>query len=177
MHILKIFEFYQDEKCFYLITEHCSGGDLFDKIKQKGPFNEYTTAYVVYQILSAIFYCHSINIVHRDIKADCVLIESVETTIEDDKEIELYNIRLSDFSSARTFVKNKKLTKKIGTPYYIAPEVLKRHYNEKCDVWSIGVLMFIMLCGKPPFNGESHKEILSFVEKGIPDKRRNIKIF
>ena len=63
----------------------------------------------------------------------------------DGKEIELYNIRLSDFSSARSFNKSKKLTKKVGTPYYIAPEVLKRSYNEKCDVWSVGVLLFILL--------------------------------
>jgi calcium-dependent protein kinase len=92
----------------------------------------------------------------------------------DNKEIELYNIRLSDFSSARSFNKSKKLTKKVGTPYYIAPEVLKRNYNEKCDVWSIGVLLFILLCGKPPFYGDSDKEILFFVEKGQPDKRRKI---
>ena len=91
----------------------------------------------------------------------------------DDQEIELHNIRLSDFSSARSFNKLKKLTKKVGTPYYIAPEVLKRNYNEKCDVWSIGVLMFILICGKPPFYGDTDKEILSFVEKGVPDKRRN----
>lgn len=94
--------------------------------------------------------------------------------MENGQEVEFYNIRLSDFSSARSFVKNKKLTKKIGTPYYIAPEVLKRNYNEKCDVWSIGVLMFILLTGKPPFNGDTDKEILSFVEKGVPDKRRKI---
>jgi calcium-dependent protein kinase len=85
----------------------------------------------------------------------------------------MYHIRISDFSSARSFNKSKKLTKKVGTPYYIAPEVLKRNYNEKCDVWSIGVLMFILLSGKPPFWGDSDKEILLNVEKGIPDKRHD----
>ena len=174
MSILKIYEFYQDEKCFYLISEYCSGGDLFDAIKKKGTFDEYSASQIIYQILSAIFYCHSTNIVHRDIKADCIFIESIESeTVESGQQIEFYNIRLSDFSSARSFVKNKKLTKKIGTPYYIAPEVLKRNYNEKCDVWSIGVLMFILLTGKPPFNGDTEREILNFVEKGAPDKRSN----
>jgi calcium-dependent protein kinase len=100
------------------------------------------------------------------------LIESIESLhLQDGREIDIYNIRLSDFSSARSFNKSKKLTKKVGTPYYIAPEVLKRNYNEKCDVWSIGVMMFILLTGKPPFWGDSDKEILQNVEKGLPDKR------
>lgn len=172
MNILKIFEFYQDEKCFYLISDYCGEGDLFDKIQEVGTFNEYSAAYIIYQILSAIFYCHSTSIVHRDIKAESILIESIDREIYEDQEIEFYNIRLSDFSSSRSFNKMKKLTKKIGTPYYIAPEVLKRNYNEKCDVWSIGVLAFVLLCGKPPFYGDADKEILSYVEKGIPDKRR-----
>jgi calcium-dependent protein kinase len=117
-------------------------------------------------------YCHSNNIVHRDIKAENILIESIETLhLNDGREIELYNIRLSHFSSARSFNKSKKLTKKVGTPYYIAPEVLKRNYNEKCDIWSLGVMMFILLSGKPPFWGDSDKEILQNVEKGVPDKR------
>lgn len=84
----------------------------------------------------------------------------------------MYHIRISDFSSARSFNSSKKLTKKVGTPYYIAPEVLKRNYNEKCDAWSIGVLLFILLSGKPPFWGDSDKEILLNVEKGVPDKRQ-----
>ena len=84
----------------------------------------------------------------------------------------LYHVRLSDFSSARSFNTKKKLTKKIGTSYFIAPEVLNRNYNEKCDVWSIGVLLFILLCGKPPFWGESDKEIIEKVKIGAPDWRK-----
>ena len=67
MNILKIYEFYQDDKCFYLIMEFCSEGDLFDKIQKEAPFNEYTACHIIYQILSAMVYCHSSNIVHRDI--------------------------------------------------------------------------------------------------------------
>ena len=171
MAILKIYEFYQDDKCFYLIMEYCNDGDLFDKIQKEAPFNEYTACHVVYQILSAIVYCHSNNIVHRDIKADCILIESIENIVHNGEEFPLFHIRLTDFSSARSFNKKKKLTKKIGTSYFIAPEVLNRNYNEKCDVWSIGVLLFIMLCGKPPFWGESDKEILEKVKTGKYDWR------
>lgn len=96
----------------------------------------------------------------------------METIIHEGNEIDMYHIRISDFSSARSFNSSKKLTKKVGTPYYIAPEVLKRNYNEKCDAWSIGVLLFILLSGKPPFWGDSDKEILLNVEKGVPDKRQ-----
>ena len=172
MNILKIYEFYQDDKCFYLIMEFCSEGDLFDKIQKEAPFNEYTACHIIYQILSAVVYCHSSNIVHRDIKADCILIESTETITYNGQTFPLYYIRLSDFSSARSFNTKKKLTKKIGTSYFIAPEVLNRNYNEKCDVWSCGVLLFILLCGKPPFWGESDKEIIEKVKFGVPDWRK-----
>lgn len=171
MCILKIYEFYQDNSSFFLIMEHCSDGDLFDKIQKEAPFNEYTACHIIYQVLSALVYCHSNNIVHRDIKADCILIESSETVTFHGQEIKLYHIRLSDFSSSRSFNKKKKLTKKIGTSYYIAPEVLKRNYNEKCDVWSCGVLLFILLCGKPPFWGGNDKEILDKVATRQPDFR------
>ena len=172
MGILKIYEFYQDDKCFYLIMEFCAEGDLFEKIQKEAPFNEYTACHIIYQVLSAIVYCHSSNIVHRDIKADCILIESTENVTYNGQSFPLYHIRLSDFSSARSFNTKKKLTKKIGTSYFIAPEVLNRNYNEKCDVWSIGVLLFILLCGKPPFWGESDKEIIEKVKIGTPDWRK-----
>ena len=173
MNILKLYEFYQDEKCYNLIMENCSEGDLLDKLQKEAPFNEYTACHIIYQVLSAVSYCHSNNIVHRDIKADCILIESSENVTIKDKQITLYNIRLSEFNYARSFNKKKKLSKKVGTSYYVAPEVLNRSYNEKCDVWSIGVLSFILLCGKPPFWGEDEKQIIEKVKAGEPDWRQD----
>ena len=172
MNILKIYEFYQDEKCFYLINEYCNEGDLFEKIQQ-GPLNEYSVCYIIKQILSAIDYCHDNNILHRDLKLESILIESIDNVIIKNENIELYNIKISDFSSARSFRKNKNLSKKVGTPYYIAPEVLNRNYNEKCDIWSIGVLMFMLLSGKPPFWGDTDKEIIQMVKEGKMDFRKN----
>ena len=107
MNILKIYEFYQDEKCYNLIMEYCSEGDLFDKIQREAPFNEYTACHIIYQVLSAVSYCHSNNIVHRDIKADCILIESSENVTFKDENLTLYNIRLSEFNYARSFNKKK----------------------------------------------------------------------
>ena len=113
-NIMKIYEFYQDEKCFYLISEYCNDGDLFDKLTKKNNLEEPTAAYLMKQLLSTLLYCHNHNIVHRDIKAENILIESTE--IINDKEY--YDIRLTDFSSARSFSKSKKLTKKVGTVSY-----------------------------------------------------------
>jgi len=94
----------------------CGEGDLFDKIQSVGFFNEYEAAYLMKQILSSVNYCHFSNIVHRDIKADNFLIETSEKIKHtDEKFYNLYNLRLTDFSSARSFKKSKKLTKKVGT--------------------------------------------------------------
>jgi calcium-dependent protein kinase len=111
-------------------------------------------------------YIHSNNIINRDIRLENILIESKEIIIIDGNEIELYNIRLSDFKSARSFSNKKKLNKKIGNPYYIAPEVLRRKYSEKCDIWSCGIIMYILLSGKPPYKGISEKQVIEMVEIG-----------
>lgn len=114
--ILKIYEFYQQEKYFYLITEFCENGDLFDKISTvNAPFHEFTSAWISYQLLSAIYYCNSSCFIHRDIKAESILIESIEKVNYNNQVVEKINIRLSDFSSARSFSESKNLTKKVGT--------------------------------------------------------------
>jgi calcium-dependent protein kinase len=114
--ILKIYEFYQQEKYFYLITEFCENGDLFDKISSvDGPFHEFTAAGIIYQLLSAIYYCNTMSIIHRDIKAESILIESIEKYNFKGKMMDKINIRLADFSSARSYSESKNLTKKVGT--------------------------------------------------------------
>eukprot|EP01017_Pseudomicrothorax_dubius_P024218 TRINITY_DN2577_c0_g1_i2.p2 TRINITY_DN2577_c0_g1~~TRINITY_DN2577_c0_g1_i2.p2 ORF type:complete len:342 (+),score=75.02 TRINITY_DN2577_c0_g1_i2:576-1601(+) len=109
------------------------------------------------QVLSAVVYCHRHKIVHRDIKPENVLFES-------DREDSL--LKVIDFGTSRTFDPSQKMNQKFGTPYYIAPEVLRRKYDEKCDVWSLGVMLYIILCGYPPFNGRNDKEIMDKVSKG-----------
>jgi calcium-dependent protein kinase len=119
------------------------------------------------QLLSVVFYCHSNNIVNRDYRLENILIHSVDYYNVDNMDVPLYNIRISDFKSARNFKNSKKLNKKVGNPYYIAPEVLKRKYNEKCDIWSCGIAMYILLTGKAPFSGNADKEVLEKVEHGV----------
>jgi calcium-dependent protein kinase len=156
-NILKLYEFYQDEKNFYLITELCNGGELFDRIISHGSFSEAVAANYMQQILSVITYCHDRNIVHRDLKPENFLLD---TTSEE------ANLKVIDFGTSQFFVHGTPLTAKFGTPYYIAPEVLRCHYDEKCDVWSAGVNMYVLLCGYPPFGGSNDDQILKKIAIG-----------
>jgi len=158
-NIVKVFEFYNTKEGYFIITEYCKGGELFDKIIENGPFEESAAAYIMYQILSAVFYCHNLSIIHRDLKPENILLE------EGEKDPAYLNIKIIDFGTAKLFDKNKSEKKVIGSAYYIAPEVLQSKYNEKCDVWSCGVIMYILLCGSPPFAGND-EEILEKIKKG-----------
>lgn len=82
------------------------------------------------------------------------------------KDLKDPKITIIDFGTSSSFNSNENMKQKFGTPYYIAPEVLKNDYNEKCDIWSIGVIMYILLCGYPPFNGATEEEIISRVSEG-----------
>ena len=126
----------------------CYGGELFDKISEEQYFSEKDAAGILKQVLSAINFCHTRNIVHRDLKPENLLL---------DKDTENPKIKIIDFGTSQVFSGDKKMSQKFGTPYYIAPEVLKKSYNEKCDLWSCGVILYILLCGYPPFNGANDK--------------------
>lgn len=154
---MQIYEYYQDAKYFYIVSEFCAGGELFDKITKKGKFNEREAANILKQMLSTVLYCHSNNIVHRDLKPENILL--------DDKSDDTV-IKIIDWGGARYFIHGKKMTTVSGTPYYIAPEVLKEKYDEKCDIWSCGVILYILLSGYPPFNGINDMEIMKAVKKG-----------
>jgi len=124
---LKIYEFYENEKNFYLICEYCGDGDLYDKIVSNAPFNEYVSSHLMRQILSALHYCHSQNIVHRDIRPENFLVESTEKIETPEGVYDFYNVRMKDFSSARSFKKTKKLTKKVGTVKYSTVIIKNSH--------------------------------------------------
>ena len=110
------------------------------------------------QVLSCINYCHQANIVHRDLKPENILLEQ-------NKEYD--QIKIIDFGTSLVYDPNRNLDEKLGTPYYIAPEVLNKNYNEKCDVWSCGVITYILLSGMPPFNGQSDQDIMKKVREGV----------
>jgi calcium-dependent protein kinase len=152
-NIIKIYEYFSDEKFIFIVTELMQGGELFDRIMDVHHFSERKAAEIFLQILSAVNYLHNHKIVHRDLKPENILLEGD-------------SIKLIDFGTSREFDPKTKMQGTHGTPYYIAPEVLQHSYNEKCDVWSCGVILYIMLSGSPPFNGNSDDDILNAVQRG-----------
>ena len=159
-NIIKVYEFYSTEKYIYIINELCTGGELFDKIVDVKHFSESVACNIMRQLLSAVAYCHEKGVIHRDLKPENILIESSE-----EKDKDFFHIKIIDFGTCE-ILKKKKLTEQIGTSFYIAPEVLKNGYNEKCDLWSCGVILYILLCGSPPFYGKNEKDIFKKILDG-----------
>ena len=127
---------------------------MFYHITKKRHLTESVASSIMKQSFYALCYLHKNRICHRDIKPENFLLYK-----EDDSS----HIKLIDFGLAKRVVPNEIMNKPNGTPYYIAPEVLKGSYTTQCDVWSMGVIMYIMLCGKPPFGGKHNKDIINNV--------------
>lgn len=160
-NIVKLYEFFEDDENFYIIQEFCSGGQLFEAILKKKTFSENEAADIMTQLLSAIAHCHQRKIVHRDVKPENLLIDKMDH-VEQEKLV----VKVIDFGISTNITPDQKLTLSIGTPYYVAPEVIEGQYNEKCDVWSCGVILYILLCGYPPFYGRDANSIYNKILKG-----------
>lgn len=155
-NIVRLYEVYENRSTIFMVQELCSGCELFEEIVQRRHFTENEAAIVLKQILQAISYCHQMDIAHRDLKPENILIDVADRG----------SIKVIDFGTSHHFDKAaKEMKQAYGTPYYIAPEVLRGSYNEKCDLWSIGVILYIMLCGVPPFNG-TDRQIIERVKVG-----------
>lgn len=164
--IIKIYDFCEDRKRYYLVIDYCKGGDLFDMLIQKGQLSEKDTTVLIKQLLSLATYCHHNKIAHRDLKPENVHLAS-------DDSVDM--ITVGTFESACQFDLETLMSEKIGTPYYIAPEVLCKSYGPKCDVWSIGVITYICLFAKAPFDGSSDEDIMNNVKKGYLNLNQNSK--
>ena len=164
-NIVKITDFYSLKTEYNIITEYCQEGELFDEIKAQSPFNEALAAWYLKQILSAVCYCHNMNIIHRDLKPANILIVKRQKN-------GFHPIKIIDFGTAKVFQKEKAEHVLIGSAYYIAPEVLSRNYTELCDLWSCGVILYILLTGRPPFNGASEEEIMRKIKEGNYDLKK-----
>ena len=155
-NIIDFLETYQDAIYFHIVMELCTGKELFDKLVECGILSEKKVNKIIYKICKAILYCHTVGIIHRDIKAENIIFKD---------ESENSEIKIIDFGLSKKFNPNEKMKSILGTAFYVAPEVLKGSYDEKCDVWSIGVLTFILLSGTPPFKGKNDFDIFNNIVK------------
>ena len=169
-NIVRLFEVIEDDKYFNLIQELCTGGELLKKI-QTTQLKEKDIAKIFNQIMSAVAYCHEKGIVHRDLKLENILFASENP----DSPIKIIDFGFSVLLGKNELNKDKnnnndlkkygfkRMKSKVGTLYYISPEIIKGSYDEKCDIWACGVILFILLCGYPPFNGSSDKEVYNII--------------
>lgn len=149
-NIIKLVETYQDQYYLHIVTELCTGKDVFTHCVEKGSsLTEYDICSIIFKIVSAIQYLHENKIVHRDIKADNIMFESTEPDAQ---------IKIIDFGLSKKYSAKQKMKIKRGTPYYVSPEVLNGAYDEKCDIWAIGVLSYLLLTGQLPFYIQSNKK-------------------
>lgn len=145
---IKLHEVYEDENDLYLVMDICSGGELFERIQKKGSYTEGDAVAVLRQIVNALKYLHHNKIAHCDLKPDNFLFLN---------ESEDSVLKVIDFGMSKHVQRRQYHRQLCGTPYYIAPEVIDGKYNEACDMWSVGVVMFVMLFGFPPFWADPEK--------------------
>ena len=165
-NIVKIYEFFDTTLYYYIVTEYCKKGELFGYIKNR--YSEKQLAVLFYQVFSGLYYLHENRILHRDLKLENLMISEIEEDVITGDPY--FWIKIIDFGTAKIFQKNKTEKAVIGSSYYIAPEVLKQKYNEKCDTWSTGVILFMTLVGIAPFDGKTDEEIIKKIKIGEYNK-------
>ncbi|XP_057961076.1 phosphoenolpyruvate carboxylase kinase 1-like [Malania oleifera] len=153
-NILHLRSVYEDDHFLHMVVDLCESSDLFERIAAR-TFSEPEAAAVLQPLADALSHCHRHGVAHRDVKPDNVLFDSRG------------RLKLADFGSGECFSEGRCMRGIVGTPYYVAPEVIMgKDYNEKVDVWSAGVILYIMLAGVPPFLGESAAETFEAVARG-----------
>jgi calcium-dependent protein kinase len=158
-HILKLHEAFEDDKYIYIIMELCMGGELLEKVMGKsGGLSEKAVAIVMRQVVSATHYMHQQHICHRDLKPENFLL------VEDVEDVCDAHVKVIDFGFSTLFEPGTFMSTRACTNNYVAPEVLEGRYTEACDVWSLGVCIYILLSGQKPFWGSSDCEMLAKVQ-------------
>ena len=160
-NIVKLYEVFESQNSLYLIMEECCGGELFDRILHRintnNMYTEREACLLMKQIIGAIEYCHNNGIAHRDLKPENLLY------LKEGSE-ENNPLKIADFGLSQSINLKKMLTSKVGTSYYVPPEILAGNYTEKCDIWSAGIILYILLSGEPPFNGPNDETIFARIK-------------
>lgn len=145
---------YEDEDFVHLVMELCAGGELFHQLEKYGRFAEHEARGIFKHLMQVVKYCHDNGIVHRDLKPENILLAEKSSSSP---------IKLADFGLATYIDQGKNLHGTVGSPFYIAPEVLAGGYNQAADIWSTGVILYILLSGMPPFWGKTKSKIFDAV--------------
>ena len=166
-NIIRMVGCYEDDEMVHIVTERYAGGELFDTIVNNatddGCLDERTASRIIGSLLRAVEYLHENDIVHRDIKPENILLESDRADA---------NIRLIDFGLSRRHAEDDEpMSNPVGTAYYMSPELLKGKYDRSTDLWSIGIIAYILLCGYSPFGGDTDEDIFDSIRRGHIDFR------
>ncbi|KAF5739323.1 hypothetical protein HS088_TW12G00528 [Tripterygium wilfordii] len=155
---------YEDKHNLHLVMELCSGGELFDRIIAKGKYSEKEASKIIRQVVNVVNVCHFMGVMHRDLKPENFLFASKD---------EAASLKATDFGLSVFIEEGKVYRDIVGSAYYVAPEVLQRKYGKEIDVWSAGVILYILLCGEAPFLAETEKGIFDAILKGNLDLSRS----
>ncbi|KAJ0966306.1 hypothetical protein J5N97_027444 [Dioscorea zingiberensis] len=163
-NIVRLKDTYEDDSAVHLVMELCEGGELFDRIVARGHYTERAAAEVTRTIVQVVQMCHKHGVMHRDLKPENFLFANKK---------ENSTLKAIDFGLSVCFRPGERFTEIVGSPYYMAPEVLKRNYGPEVDVWSAGVILYILLCGVPPFWAETEQGVAQAIIRSVVDFRRD----
>lgn len=149
-NIVGLYDVYETKTTISLVLEYVAGGELYEQIVEKGSFTEDDAAAVLYQVLSATAYLHENGIAHRDLKPENILLSTQGKN----------TVKIADFGLSKDFVGDSVMSTCCGSPSYVAPEILEQgEYSNACDIWSIGVILYVLLSGYLPFYGNTQEEL------------------
>ncbi|KAK9986755.1 hypothetical protein SO802_031706 [Lithocarpus litseifolius] len=163
-NIVTLKDTYEDDDAVHIIMELCEGGELFDRIVARGHYTERAAAAVTKTIVEVVQMCHMHGVMHRDLKPENFLFANKKETSP---------LKAIDFGLSVFFKPGDTFTEIVGSPYYMAPEVLKRNYGPEIDVWSAGVILYILLCGVPPFWAETEQGVAQAIIRSVVDFKRD----
>ncbi|TYH02585.1 hypothetical protein ES288_A09G152600v1 [Gossypium darwinii] len=163
-NIVTLKDTFEDDNAVHLVMELCEGGELFDRIVARGHYTERAAAAVAKTIVEVVQMCHRHGVMHRDLKPENFLFENKKETAA---------LKAIDFGLSVFFKPGERFTEIVGSPYYMAPEVLKRNYGPEVDVWSAGVILYILLCGVPPFWAETEQGVAQAILRSVVEFKRD----